>query len=220
MNFRTGTYLRETSQDLKHADFFFNFNFGQPAISFRVPTKPRPRLLRQSNSSPSTPTNSNSESLIILNGKQDDSFIANGFDAQTSLFVTTGKSQETFFDVVSEAAKQAGIGSPAVFMNYQTSNEKPCQNEKQPIRAKGYLRKGLREKLAQKAEQARSQVQKLEKVASHRSISKENQNTKEGENIDSGLGSDILGGTESFESADTDCDDLDHSGDPGNDMMN
>ncbi|XP_063685803.1 uncharacterized protein LOC134819655 isoform X2 [Bolinopsis microptera] len=229
VNFRTGTYLRETSQDLKHADLFFNslnFNFSGSAFSFRVPTKPKPRSLKQSNSSPAT--GSSTESLMVCNGKQQpDSLILNNLIAtQTSLYVATGKYQETFFGVVSEAAKLAGLGS-TVFVNHQTSpvsrnhhtsslsDVEPGFVEKQPAPTKGYLRKGLREKLALKAEQARLQVQKLERMAS-----KEEETVNEGVNVDSGVGSDTLGGTDSFESVGTGCGpDVDHGGDSDQDII-
>ena len=190
MNFRTGTYRRETSQDLKRADYFIDYNFGQPALSFRMPKRPRLRSLKQSNSSPSMPSNSSSDSLIICNGKQ--TFTENTLDAQKSLFVTTGKSQETFFDVVSEAAKQAGIGTQ------QTSALKEPDNlDEQPVRIKGYIRKGLREKLAKKAELARQNVQ-----ANNSDNAKERlEATNEGENVDSGIGLDTL--DESFECSET-----------------
>ena len=228
MNFRTGTYLRETSQDLKHADLFFNslnFNLSGSAISFRVPTKPKPRSLKQSNSSPAT--GSSTESLMVCNGKQQpDSLILNNLATQTSLYVANCKSQETFFDVVSEAAQLAGLGS-TVFVNHQTSpvsrnhhtsslsDVEPGFVEKQPAPTKGYLRKGLREKLALKAEQARLQVQKLERRAS-----KEEDTVNEGGNVDSGVGSDTLGGTDSFESVGTGCGpDVDHAGHSDQDII-
>ena len=195
VNFRTGTYRRETSQDLKRADYFIDYNFGQPAFSFRMPKRPRLRTLKQSNSSPSMPSNSSSDSLIICNGNQ--TFTENNIDAQKSLFVTTGKSQETFFDVVSEAAKQAGIGTQ-VFLNHQISALKEPDNlDEQPVRVKGFIRKGLREKLAKKAELARQNVQANNSGNVEEKLGAAN----EGENVDSGIGLDTL--DESFECSET-----------------
>lgn len=199
VNFRTGTYRRETSQDLKRADYFIDYNFGQPAFSFRMPKRPRLRSLKQSNSSPSMPSNSSSNSLIICNGQQTFTENNDKIDTQKSLFVTTGSSHETFFDVVSEAAKQAGIGAQ-VFIDRQPSALKEpgyVLHDEQPVRVKGFIRKGLREKLAQKAELARQNVQKLEKVSSRFGDGK----VINWENVDSGIGLDTLGESESLQSA-------------------
>lgn len=138
--------------------------------------------------------------MIICNGTQADSALDNNLENQTSLLVLSSKSQETFFDVVKEAAKQARISSP-VFTNHNTTapNHHPSsfdETRSQPVRAKGYIRKGLREKLAFKAEQARLQVQKLETIKSIPIGELEEHVNKR----DSGIGSDTLGGTDSYES--------------------
>lgn len=205
VNFRTGTYLRETSQDLKGADYFisnplnFPFQLGKirPVLSFRRPSGPKKRSLRLSSSSPSVRGNSSCDNLILCEEISAGSLTSSLHPNGSSLFVIPNDgTQETFFDVVSEAAKESGLSSSLnlIFGNSNSSNSTPtpsptnsspmnlvdqtitCQapsvtSQAPPVtplslndkpsqsRGKGYLRKGLREKLALKAELARAQVQ-------------------------------------------------------------
>ena len=72
----------------------------------------------------------------------------------------TGVKHESFFDVVSVATRQATLEGSTLFLNLAAVKE---DSDEKPVRAKGYIRKGLRDRLAQKAEEARKNTLKRTK---------------------------------------------------------
>ena len=116
MNFRTGTFLQETPQELKNRDYFRRYHTTRP--------------LRHSSSSPA------------LHSGMDPLLGKSGMDPLLAKAVSCADlgRRPTLYDIVQEATRAS----------------KP----------RGYIRKGLRLKLAARAEQARAQIQqKKEEMA-------------------------------------------------------
>ena len=173
VNFRTGTYLRENSFELLGADYFMNLLIGR--FSFKAPSNPRPRFLRQSSSSPSSGLSvpSYSREILVMDDGTEDHFHSYGeflelkdvehhdeefkfvaehdkLEGSNSFLVNEGLTQDCFFNVVSAATKQAALGGSTLLLNIVA-----VDGDTKPPRAKGYIRKGLRDRLAAKAEEAR-----------------------------------------------------------------
>ena len=160
INFRTGTFLRENSSDLRPTDLFKSFKIGpRPTLSLRLPRPPRKRSLKHSNSSPviEVPRDSGREVLVRDEILPEPSYVlpyggdqANGIvplepeeepgDVDGTRMRVGRKPSLNFFGVVAEASAQVGL---------PLSGSGSTQ---------GFMRRGLREKLTQRAEEAKTSV--------------------------------------------------------------